>query len=185
MDWLYEGNWLVYFILIVAAAASVYGWTKQRNGWLIVLSIFFVGLVGLYSWLDYRVETRLEQIKRKFQEMAKAVEQRDAARILSHVSTNLRWGSSDYPQFRELVEDTLRRQRIDSVILWDIKFDHHNSELVVLKAKPTGGIASGAEYFFVKTRWIREGDGQYRLANITVHNPYIDADQPLEIRQFR
>jgi hypothetical protein len=185
MDWLFEGNWTVYLVLLLFAGVFVGLWVNDRKShWLMLLAVPLL-LAGTYFLMDRLVETRREQIGRKLQEMAAAVEAQDAGRIHQHLAATFRYGNDDRESFRRFAEEFLRERRVHSLTVWDIQVDGRDPGLVTLKAKPRGGIATGSEYFFVKTRWVQDRDNQWRLAGFTVHNPYVDTDTPLDVTRVR
>jgi hypothetical protein len=185
MDWMFEGRWTVYLALLLMAGVFVALWVNDRKRhWLMLLSVPLL-LAGVYFALDRLVETRREQIGRKLQEMAGAVERGDAARIAAHLSPTFRYGAEDREGFRRFAEEFLRERRVHSLVVWDTSVPDDRVQQVTLKAKPHGGMATGAEYFFVKTRWAQDADGQWRLAGFTVHNPYSDTDTPLDVTRVR
>ncbi|MGL4555279.1 MAG: hypothetical protein ACRC33_29280 [Gemmataceae bacterium] len=186
MDWLYEGRLTVYLALALAAGAFLALWVRDRKGrWLLALAVPLL-LAGAYLLLDRLVETRGEQIGRKLHEMAAAVEARDAGRIAAHLSPTFKYGAENREGFRRFAEQFLRDRRVDSLTVWDVQPDPADPQGVTLKAKPRGGIAAGAEaYFFVKTRWARDPDGQWRLTGFSVHNPYADSATPIDVMRYR
>lgn len=178
MDWLFEGNWLVYAALVALAAACLGLYVNDRKPRWLGLMLVPLLIAAAYFALDRAVETKAEQIGRKLRAMAGAVEHQEAATIASHLAASFRYGGRDKAAFRKFTEGFLRERRVNSLTVWDVAID---GDAVTLKAKPHGGMATGAEYFFVKTTWAHEGDGQWRLAGFTVHNPYADSQTPLDV----
>jgi hypothetical protein len=184
MNWLFEGNWTVYLVLLLLGGVFFGLWVNDRKShWLMLLAVPLL-LAATYCLLDRLIETRYEQISRKLQEMAAAVAAQDAGRIYQHLSPTFKYGSYDRESFRRFAEEFLREGRFDSLEVWEIRVDGREPGLVTLRAKPKGGITRG-EFFFVKTRWVQDRDNQWRLTGFTVHNPYSDSDTPLDVTRVR
>lgn len=181
MDWLFEGHLTVYLALAVAAAVLlVLWWGDRKERWLWLLLVP-AGLALLYLLLDVAIETRHESIRRKLHEMAAAVKTRDTAAIIRHLSPAFRWGAANREQFRKLADDFFRDPVVDEMTIWEVRPDAADPNRVMLKAKPRGGRATGAEYFLVRTTWTKDADGQWRMTGFTVHLPYSDSDAPIDI----
>jgi hypothetical protein len=120
-DWLFEGRTTVYVALAALAAFFLLIWWQNRKrGWLICVGIAF-GLVGLYALLDRIVETDREQLVRKIQEMAAAVNAQNVEALMEHISDNFRSPrGKDKQQLRTDVENY--RKMIGNVHVWDIIF---------------------------------------------------------------
>ena len=195
-DWLFEGRQSVYLILgalaiLVAAlwARSGFvvfrekdsGTSKRQLDWtpLVLGVLVLFGLV--YFLLDRLVETRREQITRKLQAMAGAVKKHDSDGIFTHISNQFRFQGLDKAGFRSYVEDVFRNGWVDDLVVWEVAFPDLDSGKVDFRAKPKGG-RIGEEYFFlVRGEFVRDPDGQWRLATFTIYRPDIDTNQPVQI----
>jgi hypothetical protein len=181
MDWLFEGRVTLYAALLLSGLVLLALWYRDRKTlWLTLLTVP-AALALLYFLLDKWVETPREQITRKLNTMADAVAQRDPATIGTQLAATFRLGTNDRKAFLAFTEKVLAERWVDSLTLWEIQTDPKEAKAeAVFKAKLRGQRVGGEEFFLVKTQWTREGD-QWRLAGFTVHHPFVNVDQPLDI----
>jgi hypothetical protein len=184
-DWLFEGRAVVYALLAAVAGVLLILWWMHRKRNLLIAVGVVAGLAGLYFLLDRLVETPREQIERKVGEMAAAVKARDAGTIAKHLAADFRFHGQDRDSFRKFVESAVNRGVLDELTVWDMEWPEEGDDRtrrVQFKAKPKGGMAAGIEYYYlVKARFVREADGQWRLKDFDVYNPFVDSNRPLDI----
>jgi hypothetical protein len=189
-DWLFEGWPAVYVLLLGGAAILGFLWTRDRKRHWLAAAGVLVALAGVYFLLDRLVETGREQIERKTQEMARAVQNRDVNRIFQHVSDRFHIGqAADKAQFRQLVENVLKHRLIDSVEVWEFQWPQGLPPVgsgqparVVFRAKPKGQAAPhDVEHFRVEAEFVQEPDGQWRIQGFQIFHPFVDTQTPIAI----
>jgi hypothetical protein len=189
VDWLFEGRTAVYVSLAAAGIVMLVALAQRRKRlWLIGVVLAAV-LAGLYFLLDRAVETDREQVVRKMQTMAAAVQPRNLEAIFSHISDRFNRNGVDKARFRQLASRAI--SQVDEVEVWDFTFPENFRGTVQLPgeaapaetiqvhfmAKPKGGMALGGPANPVEARFVRDPDGQWRMVNFQVFNPVI-TNQP-------
>lgn len=156
--------------------------TGGRNPLLLAASLAALLLGGAYFVLDRAVETRREQITRKLYEMAGAVEAKDTRAILAHLSPRFRYFDTGREAFVKTAQGFLddRPPWVDSVVIWDVRLDAEKPNEALLFAKPKGGKAEGM-FFLVRTQWVQDADGEWRMASFTAHKPGVDTKESLPL----
>jgi hypothetical protein len=183
-DWLFEGRTSIYVIL---AALSVFlllvWWQTRKRGWLIGVAVA-VGLVGLYALLDRMVETDREQIVRKVNEMAAAVNSRNLDALFANISDDFRSprGRSK-EELRNDIKGYLEGGIVKKATVWDIVCEGTPSRdnppvRVFFKAK-----AEGAQEFLADcdcTFDFDPGHG-WRLKSIRLLKPQMTEEWQIQL----
>jgi ketosteroid isomerase-like protein len=178
-DPLFEYRVTIYLILAVAAVILIALWFRdRRRGWLYGLGVVAL-LAGVFFLLDLTIETPSKQIKRKLQQMAQGVRNKDAKAIFAHVSDQFAWedaNNMNKAEFQRRVDRLLQSGLVTDLVIWDEKFPDDSGK-VVFMAKPKGpGIPDGGDkyVFRVRATFVRDPDKQWRLKSFTTHNPLND-----------
>jgi hypothetical protein len=167
-DFLFEGRPVVYAVLAVVGVILLALWYRDRKPrWLIGLGVVAV-LIGCYYLLDLLVETRREQINRKLQVMAAAIKRKDADAISQHLSDQFAWEGMDKKTFRMAVDAALKTGRVEELVLWEENPADERGNFVY-RAKPKGSGVPDLDYR-VRSEWVRDSDGQWRMKTFTVYN---------------
>jgi len=186
-DWLFEGRLTVYVVLAAVAATLLYVGVQRRRHEYLVAAGIVVALIGLYFLLDRLVETNREQVRRKLVEMADGVKDRDADRVLAHVSEKFATQGMDRAAFRRYVEARLSGRWLDELAMWDIEFprgakpDFDGAIRVTFRVRPKGARLGTTPPFLGEAAFVRDGDGQWRMAGFKVFHPVIDSHIPLDL----
>jgi hypothetical protein len=144
-DWLFEGRASVYAILAALIVFLLLVWWQTRKRWLLLGVAVAVAMIGLYALLDKTVETDREQIVRKVQEMAAAVNARDLDGLFENISDNFRSPQGkDKQQLRDTVANYLQMGMVSNVRVWDIVCEdtpsrEHPPARVFFRAKAESG----------------------------------------------
>jgi len=144
-DWLFEGRTSVYVVLVALAVFLLLVWWQTRKRWCLVGVLVVAGLAGLYVLLDKTVETDREQLVRKVQELAAAVNARDFRGLFKNISDNFRSPlGKDKQQFQDTVADYIQRGMVSNVRVWDIVCEdtpsrEHPPARVFFRAKAESG----------------------------------------------
>jgi hypothetical protein len=137
-------------------------------------------LAGTYFVLDRLVETRREQITRKLQEMSDAIKAKDMKKIMSHLSPRFKYFGKTREEFEKRGKDALDEPVVDECPIWGLRFDEEKPNQVILTAKPKGRRSPGI-HFLVRTEWVQDPDGEWRMSSFSVANPFIDSKEPLPL----
>lgn len=120
-DWLFEGRSAVYIVLAAFAVFLLLAWGQTRKRWLLLGVVLALALLGVYAVLDKAVESDREQLVRKVQAMAAAVNARDVDALFENISDDFRSPrGEDKKQFRETVANYIRSGMVSNVRVWDI-----------------------------------------------------------------
>jgi len=120
-DWLFEGHTAVYVVLITLVVFLFVVWWQTRKRWWLLGVAVAAGLIGLYVLLDRMVETDREQIVRKVQEMAAAVNARNLDALFANISDEFRSPNGKTKEaLRSDVESYLSSGTVSTVKVWDI-----------------------------------------------------------------
>ncbi|MGH7225598.1 MAG: hypothetical protein ACRELF_20465, partial [Gemmataceae bacterium] len=120
-DWLFEGRTSVYVVLAALTVFLLLVWWQTRKRWCLVAVVVAVAMIGLYAQLNKTVETDREQIVRKVQEMAAAMNARDLDRLFENISDNFRSPEGrDKQQLRDTIANYLQTGMVRNVRVWDI-----------------------------------------------------------------
>jgi hypothetical protein len=120
-DWLFEGRTSVYVVLAALAVFLLLVWWQTRKRWCLAAVVVTAGLVGLYALLDKMVETDFEQLVRKVNEMAAAMNAHDVDALFRNISDNFRSPQGkDKQQLRDALSNYLNMKMVENVRVWDI-----------------------------------------------------------------
>jgi hypothetical protein len=173
---MFEGYWAGYAVLgVLAIIFLLIWWTSRKQAFLYAVGVCIVLILG-YALLDRLVETDREQIARRLTDMGRAVKDRKPDVILSNVSDNFHSGNKDKKAFQSLVHDAITDRYADDLIVWDFEFPSEGrtetSRPVHFKAKLLGGkFGDDTRYFYIKSHFVRDGDGQWRLKDFEAFMP--------------
>jgi hypothetical protein len=190
-DWLFEGQLAVYVVLVTVALLLVVIWWQLPKRYWLLAAWLVMGLAVVYFLLDHLVETDREQIDRKIKEMSSAVRARSLDGIFTHVSSQFRLGGLNRDGFRTFVDQVLRQNQVDEIVVWDIAFPPDfrttsgsvQSARVLFQVKARGRSLPDSP-FRCEAQLIRDPDGQWRLQGFQLFNPLVDSNQPIQIPQL-
>jgi ketosteroid isomerase-like protein len=187
-EWLFEGRIVVYCLLGAVAIVLLVLWRMYPRRGLLVAVVAIAALAGLYFLLDRLVETPREQIERKLVvEMREAVKARDVDAIFKYIAADFRFRGQNREAFHGYVADALRAGLVEDVIIYDVSFPDGGDDRtrpVEFMAKPKAPWAENQPAYRVTAKFVREGDGQWRLQSFEVYNPVL-GQQPMDIPNLR
>src|SRR5437773_7929367 len=174
--WLVEGDVTLYAILASVGFVCVAVWWRTRRRKYAVIAVAAAVAILTLSLLDHIIESDREQMIRKVQEIADGVHGRHFDRIFRHVSDSFQRGAFDKSRFRSFAEEVSRAQNVTEFQAWgfvpgDVSRQKRRGELEFF-FKIRGNWSAGTEYFLARTVWTLDSDGEWRLQNFDVFNPF-------------
>ncbi len=120
-DWLFEGNTTVYVLCAAFAVFLLLVWWQIRKFLMLLGVVLAVVLIGFYALLDRAVETDREQLVRKVNELAAAVNARNVDALFENVSDSFHSPrGEDKQKFHETVTNYIQQGAVNNVRVWDI-----------------------------------------------------------------
>lgn len=182
---LLESRIIVYSVLGFVTWLFLALWWRSRKRNLLYAAGAGVALLLVFAALDLTMDTPRKQIERALAEMSAGVKAGDAKRIFRHVSEDFRWddASMDRKTFQSYAERVLAAKYVNELTVWGVEFPKGataKSRPVVFNAKPQGAWTGDAAYYLVKSTFVRDPDGQWRLKGFQVTNPFVNTNQPLQ-----
>jgi len=174
-EWLFEGRIVVYCLLGAVAIVLLVLWRMYPRRGLLVAVVAIAALAGLYFLLDRVVEMR------------EAVKARDVDAIFKSIAADFRFRGQNREAFHGYVADALRAGLVEDVIIYDVSFPDGGDDRtrpVEFMAKPKAPWAENQPAYRVTAKFVREGDGQWRLQSFEVYNPVL-GQQPMDIPNLR
>jgi hypothetical protein len=130
-------------------------------------------LFALYT-CDRMFESDREQIIRKMNEMSDGVRERNLNRVFNNVSESFRYGTANKSQLRQAAEHAQQIGTVDELATWDLNLGEVNKEdakaTIEFRFKIKGN-AMGENQFLCRGHFVRDPDGQWRLAGFEVYPP--------------
>jgi ketosteroid isomerase-like protein len=190
-EWLFEGQFLVYAILIATLIFMGIVWKQTPRRAYAVTVFVLVGLIALYCLLDFLVETDHEQITHAISEMSAGVQAKDVNRIFDSVSKDYNRHGLDKDGFRQMTSSVITGNIVDRVAIWGYDFApdykeksspsdaRENIAHVNFMAKPVGG-DKGMTYL-IKAVMRRDADGKWRMQSWEAYDAYHESKEPLHV----
>ena len=180
-DWLFEGRAAVHVTLgVVAVLLAALWWRDRRRTWLYALVVVAL-LAGVYLLLDWLVETRTEQITRRLHLIEKGVKAGDAEQVMQQFSSQFDYHGIKRDQMRASVTAKLKARFVEELTIWEVRIPDASGK-VFFKAKPKGlGDNPG---FQVRSEFVKDADGQWRMRTFEVYNPFVDTEVPLDVSPY-
>lgn len=173
-DWLSEGSFTAYLILVVVGLCAALAWQRTRKKWLLgLIGIALIAAGALFS-IDRAFESDREQLARKVNEMAAAVEPpRNMDKLFGNVSPDFRYGHIDKPAFREFCERAAAGRDVRELKIWDfvvgeVSRQRREAEASFRFKIEAVGVPSGA-FYRCDARFRLDADNQWRLLTFKVY----------------
>lgn len=150
----------------------------------LLLVLAFGGTVAL---MDHLVVTDKEQIIFAVNELAAGTGDHNLDRVFAHVSDSFKWGNLDKNGFRGFADQVVKNYNVSSVKVWDFHDEEISREgksariSFSAKAKGSGPVGEGAEYYLVVAEFALDPDGKWRLKTFDLHNPFVNTKTPVAI----
>lgn len=194
-NWLAEPPRSIYILLLIASILPLLAVfflpapkgnraskPKQPSTKSILLAISALALLLLAALrvCDLAVESDREQIERKLHEMSDGVREHNLNKTFEHVSESFRYGTSGKSTLRQIGEQAQQAGRVDEIPIWDIRIDAIGKGDAKAKAEfrvKIKGSALAENQFLVRSYFVRDSDGQWRLQSFEVFSPTGFADR--------
>jgi hypothetical protein len=146
-DWLFEGRTSVYVILAALAVFLLLLGGQTRKRWWVIAAVVVAATIGLYALLDRLVETDREQIVRKINAMAAAVNAHNLNAAFADFSDQFRTrGGKTKNELQAAAQSYLATKIVERVDVWDI----------VLSERPSREKGETQVRFSAKTHGVQE-----------------------------
>jgi hypothetical protein len=180
-DWLTDPSPTLYVILVIAALVGAGLWVRYQNKKTRVAAVVLVAALVLVFVVDLLVESPREQCVRKVAAIVDAVNARRPDDLLLHVSD-----SFDYKGMKKTRLGTAsawEQLRVHNVRVatWDftredVQAPDANTRIVGFMAK---GEAAGRPLpFYIRAKFVRDADGQWRVQGFTAYDPIQKTNAP-------
>jgi hypothetical protein len=189
--WVIDHPTIIYLPLICAAfALGGAWWVTRKRQWMRGLLVV-AGLATLYFMLTCLVDTDRKQIERTLLTMADGMKKPPLDKVFLYVSDQFRsslmvnngsvnWGKEE---LRQAATRACKDWGVEGIVIGDLEFKNlaGHEAVVAFTAKPL----IGREYYTLpcpcEARFVREADGQWRMRELKVFNPFVNTTEPLNI----
>jgi hypothetical protein len=183
-DWLIEGDLTLLILVGLTAGLCTFVWTKTGKRLWLGLATAAAAFLGLLVLLDHFFESDREQMTSSIKKMAAAVPGHDFNTIFSHFAADFHYATLDKAGFRRHCETIGKSRNVRDMVVWSIRvptLDKSTGQAeVTFQFKIKADALTEESFFLCKSKWVREGDGRWRLQSFIVY-PLSAADQPLVI----
>jgi hypothetical protein len=176
--------YLYILFLCVAAGFLAAWWTTRKRHWVIALGVV-TGFTALLVLLSLVVDTDRKQIERALRSMAENLDRRHFDRVFTHVSEKFSGkfmvkGATDTwnkQQLREHARRAVHDYHVDGVVIREVsvEFLSDSEARVTFRAKPE--LDGTVPMFPCEARFARETDGQWRMTDLRVFNPFVNSTE--------
>jgi hypothetical protein len=184
-SWLAEDPTPVYILLAVAAVAlAVAYWNTRKRAYLVGIGAVLL-LAGVVWLIDFLVVTERERLVKTVNTMGRAVQALDVDGVFRHLSEDFEFGGMRKAAFQESVRRGVRLYDVREMQIWDVQVPEVSAEKrtarVEFNAKVRGNWSGGEEFYLVKAEFVLEPDQQWRMRRFTLHKPFADSRDPIQI----
>ncbi len=164
----------LYLVLAVGFVIALAVWIRRRDR----KSLVAVALIGLpllaLALLDFSFESPREQANRRVQLMADAATARDPDRFVEQLSDSFNYRGATKQQMRTSGLWATLRNFNARVAVWGFgkgEFEEIGDNEVEIGFYAKGESPQGFRYYFMKARFVRDPDGQYRAKSVKFYAP--------------
>ena len=147
---------------------------------LLAISALALVLLAALRICDMSVESDREQIERKLHEMSDGVREHNLRKTFEHVSDSFKYGLTGKSALMQIGEQAQQAGRVEEIPIWDIKIDDVGKQDTKAKAEfriKVKGSAFAENQFLVRSYFVRDPDGQWRMQTFEVFSPTGFADR--------
>jgi hypothetical protein len=176
----------VYLVLVafVVIAGVIVARKRDRRSWISLgIAVAVLLLVGL---IDLVVESPREEATRKVKAMAEAATTADPGRFVEHVSTSFEANGKNRDDLKAAPAWHQIRTLQAKVTVWGFGHDAHqrisDTEVEVGFYAKGEAPGSGMVMRYVRARFVKDSDGEYRLKSLKFYNPAergLNAEEPI------
>jgi hypothetical protein len=172
-DWLFERQAAVFALLAAAGVVLLVMWWRTRKRRLLY-GVAAVGAVAVvYFLLGFVRETDTKQIERKVQEMAAGVNEKNLDKAFQHFSDQVRVNGRGKSALRAGAESALQMYGVRNMRLFDTEIEGlsraDKKANVTFMAKADGNWGGDGAFYRVRSEWVLDPDGQWRMRSFTLH----------------
>lgn len=172
---------LVYLILATLALGLGAAFWRTRKQKLLLAAGGAVALLGIVALIDALIDTPREKVERSFSRMTASAKRADIPGVFQGMSPSFRFGNMNKDAFQKSCTDAAKHWQVTEVVLWeadirDIKESAGTAE-VEFRAKARGSFGGGYDYYFVRSVWVRDADGEWRMQSFRLFNPVNTKDE--------
>jgi hypothetical protein len=164
----------LYLVLAVAFVIALAVWYRKRDRKSLLAALAFGLLVlGLYL-IDASFESPREQANRRVLAMAEAATARDPARFVEQLSDSFNYRGATKEQMRTAGIWTTLRNFNARVAVWGFgkgEYEEIGENEIEIGFYAKGEAAQGFRWYFMRARFIRDPDGQYRVKTVKFYLP--------------
>jgi hypothetical protein len=163
----------MYVLFLAAAGYCAWRWSQQKQRSDAILAGVFAGLFVLLFVCDTLMESGREQAVRRVREMSAAVGSRDAEALGAHVSESFRYRGSDKKALLARAAYGFRIAEVTEVVVWGFGAPEPGPSpgtmVIPFSAKVKGELLHPDPLFDVKSTFVRDSDGQWRMQTFTLY----------------
>jgi len=173
LGWFHEHNATVYMLLGVALVIVGAVWIRTQDRRLARAAAVIAGLLAALALLDlFGPESAGREIKRKVEEMARAIKTRQMDVLNRHVAESFHYEGFGKQAMIKLVEGFIASGMLTEVEVWKFEPPEINSKdgtaKITFRAKPKG--SESPELFFrTVAQFVRDPDGQWRMKTFDIY----------------
>jgi len=189
--WVIDHPGIIYLPLICAALALGAAWWVTRRRQFLIGLLIVTGLGLLFHVLTLTIDTDRKQIERSLLAMAAGLKGRPQDKVFAHISdqflsslmvnnSTVSWGKAE---LTEAAKKASRDFDLEGNVIKEMEFKSlsDSESVVTFTARPL----VGKNYFTLacpcEARFVRESDGQWRMRQLKVFNPFVNTTEPLNI----
>ena len=189
-DWLFDNEWIIGGMLIIAALAFAAAWWQTRKKPYGYAAVGFLAALAVYFLLYNFIETSSQQIKRRVKDIAASVEGKDIkARLEKNLAEDFRVGSYDKKAFIEKAQQLRDAFGVDRVGVSGFELVEIDRDKGVARfhflATPVARDAT--QVYLVKAVFVMKpkekwfDKEEWRMQSFQYFNPVVDTNSPLTI----
>jgi hypothetical protein len=181
---------IVYLLLALGTIVSFAVWVNKRNRPSLIVFGCFLALLALVFLLDRLFESPREESKRRVEEMAKAIDERNKEAFLSHIADSFQY-QGESGQAITITKETLRHSsmwsilnqyNVNHVAAWDFTredfndlsrddFNDLNENTIVIGFLGKAEAGGNQVPMYFRAKFTRQPDGQMKLTGLASYDP--------------
>lgn len=164
----------LYLVLAVAFVIALAVWSRKRDRKSLLAALAFGLLLLALVLVDRSFESPREQANRRVQLMADAATARDPDRFVEQLSDSFSYRGATKQQMRTSGLWTTLRNFNARVAVWGFgkgEFEEIGENEIEIGFYAKGESPQGFRMYFMKARFVRDPDGQFRAKTVKFYAP--------------